>query len=59
MSEALQQKSEKAGKSYRFCLAGEGKINDIQHAIKFGIDCFEVSYPFTLASQEKALIYNS
>ena len=43
------------GRKLKMCLAGPGKIEDIEHAMKFGFDMFEVSYPFTVAESLKAL----
>lgn len=37
-------------------LAGMGKIQDIEHARKFGYTHFEVNYPFYLAEKKIALI---
>ena len=37
------------GKKFILGLAGLGKIEDIKHALKFGISIFEVNYPFLLA----------
>jgi len=36
-----------------------GKLEDIAHAMKFGISIFEVNYPFAVAEQQKALIRNA
>ncbi len=37
-------------------LAGMGKIEDIEHARKFGYTHFQVNYPFILAEKKIALI---
>lgn len=54
----LKRLEEVEGKTFILGLAGLGKIEDIQHAIKFGISIFEVNYPFQLAESQKALIRN-
>jgi tRNA-guanine family transglycosylase len=38
------------------CLAGMGRIKDIEHARKFGYGYFEVNYPFVLAQKHVLLI---
>ena len=40
----------------KLALAGEGKIEDIEHAMKYGYEIFEVSYPFLLAEKLIALV---
>lgn len=37
-------------------LAGKGKIQDIEHARKFGYTHFEVNYPFILAEKHLLLV---
>ena len=44
------------GKRFVLGLAGLGKIEDIKHALKFGITLFEINYPFLLAEKHTALI---
>lgn len=44
--ERLNQITEK---KYILGMAGLGKIEDITHALKFGVSIFEVNYPFLLA----------
>lgn len=45
-------------KNYILALAGAGRIQDIQHALTFGVSLFEVNYPFMLAEDQKALVRN-
>lgn len=45
------------GKKLKLCLAGKGKLEDIEHAMNFGFEMFEVHYPFLVAEKQKALIF--
>ena len=53
--EESREKSYFFGKKLKLCLAGLGKIEDIEHAMKFGFSIFEVNYPFKLAEEQKIL----
>lgn len=61
INELLKQEYEREDsdfkdKKLKLALAGTGKLPDIEHAMKFGYEIFEVSYPFILAENHKALI---
>jgi tRNA-guanine family transglycosylase len=53
-----QRLGEIKDKKFILAMAGLGKIEDIVHAMKFGVTIFEINYPFALAEEQKALIHN-
>eukprot|EP00919_Chromeraceae_sp_WS-2016_P053307 GHVR01126622.1.p1 GENE.GHVR01126622.1~~GHVR01126622.1.p1 ORF type:complete len:106 (+),score=6.85 GHVR01126622.1:1368-1685(+) len=53
---AVKERLLKEDKQYLLGLSGQGKIDDIEHARKFGVSIFEVNYPFLLAEKHIALI---
>lgn len=46
------------GKKLRLVLAGQGHLHDIEHALKYGFEAFEINYPFITAEAQKALLLN-
>lgn len=44
-------------KKVKLVLGGLGKIADIQHALTFGFEAFQVNYPFLIAEKQKALLW--
>lgn len=37
------------GKKLRLVLAGQGQLHDVEHALHYGFEAFEINYPFTTA----------
>lgn len=52
----IGERVKQSSREYKMCLAGMGRIEDIEHARKFGYGYFEVNYPFVLAQKHVLLI---